>query len=533
MSETTTNENGLETFCSGDPFQYAMAGLDEISGHRKHSADSMATAIEHVYTTELSEDTAKLLDRFNSTANPTKLVAAVKSVGLNEVDDWDSKFNEDDLQEEVDDVEDPGLSEAMRLIDTRIGSGLCPRDTDAAKITSKNNREHVYVPDLINSAEGGTVYMAKTLSSPAKVRMAWDINDSNQVVVVDEYEKWEKLLGWEKLKQFPHGKNKIREEYGDVLSDEVLEIVAGEQQVNDDDTQDDSDSASRGRRTRTKPSEEVLNLARGSRHKKRRKMQSKDIADTFDDDETIGYHDISMLVLFPSTCDLNMTDHWWIPGDRWPGGGSVAIANCNKGTFEYLNQYEQVWHVEDYLEQATDYEFETNAGPLTMNVASCENLVIHIVSDDNQTRLMRDKIIGNIPEALTEFVEKKMSSHRAPDMPHHEDMVYAPITQEDAFWMRPELRKQQRPNEGDAVVCYADVSMRDLGNTYGISSNYRLYSRARLPDWDFESIEMEQLDRADYYFELDDGGYEVLETLGKLHDRGEQPFSKTPKARWS
>jgi hypothetical protein len=77
------------------------------------------------------------------------------------------------------------------------------------------------------------------------------------------------------------------------------------------------------------------------------------------------------------------------------------------------------------------------------------------------------------------------------------------------------------------------VSMRDLGNTYGISSNYRLYSRARLPDWDFESIEMEQLDRADYYFELDDGGYEVLETLGKLHDRGEQPFSKTPKARWS
>lgn len=523
----------MERFCSGDPFAYAMTGLDEIPGSTKHSNDSLAGAIHQVYTTEVTEDTANVLNRLNSASDPKQLVDAVKASGLNEVTDWSNKFNDDDLHEELDDVDNPGLGAAMRLIDTKLGDALCPRDKDASKITTKSERKHVYVPEVINSAEGGTVYMAKTLSSPAKVRMAWDINDSNQVVVVDDYEKWEKLLGWEKLKTFPHGKNKIREEYGDRLSDEVLEIVAGEQEVSDADTQDDSDSASRGRRTRTKPSEEVLNLARGSAHKKRTKMQSKDIAETFDDDETIGYHDISMLVLFPSTTDLNMTDHWWIPGGRWTGGGSVAIANCNKGTFEYLNQYEQVWHVEDYLEQATDYEFKTNAGPLTMNVASTETLVMHVVSDKTQSRLMKDGIIDNIPEALVEYVEEEMYARRAPELPHPDDMVYAPITPEDAFWMRPELRKQQSPEDGDAAICYADVSLRDLGNTYSVSSDYRLYSRARLPNWDFDSLEMKRLDKANHYLKLDDGGYEVLETLGMLHDRGECPFSETPKARWS
>jgi hypothetical protein len=531
MSETKLND-GLERFCSGDPFAYAMQGVDEIPGSTKHSEGSLAAAIQSIYGTEVSTDTGSVLDRLNSANDPQELVNAVKNAGLNEVTDWPDTFDSDDLHEEVDDVDDPGLGEAMRLIDTKLSDSLCPRDKDANKMTSKRERKHVYVPEVVNKAgENGTVYMAKTMSSSAKVRMAWDIHDSNQVVVVDDYEKWESLLGWKKLKSLPHGKNKIREELGGVLSDEVLDIVAGEQ-AGDTDTQDDSasDTSSRGRRTRTKPSEEVLNLARGSRHRQRTKMKSKDIAETFDDDESIGYNNIEMLVLFPSTTDLNMTDHWWIPGTRWPGAGSVAIANCNKGTFEYLNQYEQVWHIEDYLEQATDYEFKTNAGPLTMNVASTQTLVMHAVSEQTQERLMRDGIIENIPPALVEYVEEEM--YRGPELPHPDDMVYAPITQEDAFWMRPELRKQHSPEEGDAVVCYADVTLRDLGNTYSVSSDYRLYSRARLPNWDFDALELSQLDSASHYMKLDKGGYEMLETLGKLHDAGEQPFSETPESRW-
>ena len=84
----------------------------------------------------------------------------------------------------------------------------------------------------------------------------------------------------------------------------------------------------------------------------------------------------------------------------------------------------------------------------------------------------------------------------------------------------------------DAVIMTGEYSPRNLSRTHGIGSNYNIYSRARLPDWDFDATELQQIDRASHYMNLDRGGYEVLETLGKLHDNGEQPFSETPQSRW-
>jgi len=529
----TESDDTVERFCSGHPFNYAMTGIEEISGNVKHSHDSLASAIEGVYGTDVSAKTGRVMNRLDNAADSRGLVRAIRTAGLDDVSDWSRRIDVESINTLSDEITEPGMAEAMQIIDTKLSSAFCSREKDASKVTSKKNRKNIYVPELINKAgEEGTVYMAKTVSSSDKVRMAWDVNDSNQVVVVDDYEKWERLLGWEKLKQFPHGKNKIREELGDTLSDDVLEIVAGEK--NDAETSESNDNTtSRGRGTRTKPSEEVLNLARGSAHKLRKKMQSEKIANVFEDDETIGVHNISMLVLFPTTTELNMTDYWWIPGDRYPDGGTVAIANCNKGTFEYLNQYEQVWHVEDYLEQAADYEFETSEGPTTMNAASTESLVIHIMSEQTSEWMMEDEIIGNIPHALTEYVEEEVYHRRAPELPHPDDMVYAPITPEDVFWMRPELRHHNSPSDGDAVICYANVSVRDVGVANAISSDYRLYSRARLPEWDFDSVEMNILDDASHYMRLDDGGYEMLQTLGMLHDAGKKPFSESPQSRWS
>jgi hypothetical protein len=94
------------------------------------------------------------------------------------------------------------------------------------------------------------------------------------------------------------------------------------------------------------------------------------------------------------------------------------------------------------------------------------------------------------------------------------------------------LRKEQDPKSGDAVICYGDVNVRDLGNTSSISSDYWIYSRARLPNWDFDAIELKKMDKASIYFDLDSGGYEMIEMLGELHDMGKCPFSKSPKSRW-
>jgi len=85
----------------------------------------------------------------------------------------------------------------------------------------------------------------------------------------------------------------------------------------------------------------------------------------------------------------------------------------------------------------------------------------------------------------------------------------------------------------NGVIFYASSSPRDVGYCKNLSSDYKLYARARLSDWDFDATELSTLDGASYSIDLDDGGYELVETLAKLHDAGQQPFSETPESRWS
>jgi hypothetical protein len=205
----------------------------------------------------------------------------------------------------------------------------------------------------------------------------------------------------------------------------------------------------------------------------------------------------------------------------------VAIGNCNKGTFEYLAEREEVWHIEDYLAQARDYEFGTNHGAVTMDTIDCSSLVIHVMPERTKNRMSHTIAGENMPELLPEYCEDNM--FHPPELPHSDDMLYAPLTKEQVFWMRPALR-----DSPDATILYAKSSPRDVHTTYNLSSDYKLYARARLPDWNFdESKELQTLDGASYSIDMDDGGFELVETLGKLHDAGMQPFSETPEARWS
>lgn len=528
----STNTDGAERFALGDPLEYAIEGVSNISSRGRRANRTLEQPIKDRYGTDVSEETANVFERLYNSVDASELVTAAKNAGLDQVDDYDHLLRNCGLDED----EDADLSRGMQELDVKLSESLAPRDSDAAKASKKKHRQSIYVPELVNKVaeNGGTVFMAKTLSSTAKVRMAHDLHDGNEVVVVDDYEKWQDLLGWEKLKSFPHGKNKIREELGDKLSDEVLEIVAGDDADGDTDTKDDDGSSgSRGRRTRTKPSNEVLNIALSSRHSSRKKIEASDIKDSFEDDGWIGsnYKPVKQLILFPTTTDLNMTDHWWVPGSRWPDAANAAIANCNKGTFEYLNQCEQVWHIEDYLEQAGDYEFQTNHGPVTLDTINTDNLVLHIVPDRTQARMLNGTVLDSIPSVLPEYCDDNMYS--SPEFPHKDDMLYAPITAEDAFWLRPELRKEQNPSLGDALILKGDVTTRDLGMTKNISSDYKLYARARLPEWDFDSVELSTLDGASYALDLNEGGFEIVETLAKLHDNGQVPYSESPESRWS
>lgn len=523
----------VERFSAGDPLLYATKGVDMLSSEQKRSDSGIADVLEAEYGTELSAETARVVEKLTNSIDMMELVDAARAAGLHQVEDWDAVFP-DDMEQSLN-SDCPGLSDAMSLMDQKLSDGLLVRQSGSI---DTDKLESVYIPELVGG--DGTVYMAKTVSSTAKVRMAWDLDDDNQVVLVDEYEVWDRLLGWERLKKFPHGKNKIREEYGERLSDELLDMLIGSESSGDTETMaTDGDGDSRGRRTRTKPSEEVLNIGVSRKHDDRKKIKAEDIADVFEEGGSIEIsYDVEsdMIVLFPTTTDKLLSQHWWVAGDKPFGDGDVALANCNKGTFEYLNQYENVWHIEDYLSQAEDYEFTTTAGDVTMNTANLNNLVIHILPEHVQKSFMRVGVFQNVIEQIDAYYGEQ--KYRCPPLPHTDDMVYAPVNKTDAFWLRPVLREHVSNDDEGALVLSGSSSISKSVNgleaAYRLSCHYKLYARARLNEWDSDMIELDTLeDSSGLYFDLDDGGIEIVETLAKLHDAGKMPFSVSPESRWS
>lgn len=526
-----TGDN-MQRMVRGDPIDFIVKGVTRIPPSTRRGHRGLATPIEQYYGTEVSDEVAGIFSQLRNARNARELVEAVKGKGLDELDDYEPVLTDDVLDEH----ENPDLGTVLSVADVRLYAALCDREKDAASQTKKKSRLPIYVPKLVNSVGvDGDVFMAKSISSPKKVRIAWDLHPDNEVVMVDDYEKWEKLFGWRKLKELPHGKNKIRELYGDQLSKDVLEAVTGSEDSSSDSSESGS-SASKGsgRRSRTKPTDEVLNIATGSAHRNRSKIKAEDIYETFDDGGTIGFSGIDMLVLFPTTEERNMTDHWWVAGSKpssdGNGSGAVAIANCNKGTYDYLKGLDEVWHIEEYLEQADDYEFQSSIGPVSMSDVDPDRVVFHCLPRSSKELIISDNLMDSMCHALPEYAEEAIYS--PPTFPHSDDMVYAPLSPEDVFWLRPELRGHHN-DDGEALIIRGSCSPRGIPYKKQISSDFKLYARARLSDWDFsETDEMLVLDNAAYRLDLDDGGYELVQTLAMLHDRGVEPYSISPKARW-
>lgn len=522
----TDPQTETETFCSGDPLDYAMAGVGELSSSQRRGGH-ISGPIEDEYGVEMSSETANSLSNLHSAKDTSALVEAIEETGLLRADESEIRRRIPDLDED----DDADLGAVMDALDESITYSYANREDGAKSVSSKRERETVYIPDVVNQSGEGSVFMAKNLSTTAKVRMAWDLHDDNQILVVDDYDKWESLFGWRKLKELPHGKNKIKRELGGRLSDEVLSMVTADNSSSDTDTKDGIGGAS-GRRTRNTPTSEVLNLSISTSHRSRKKVKSEKILEQMNDNGyvDVNYKNASKLVLFPTTTDLNMTDHWWVAGSLPKLSSKVAIANCNKGTFEYLNQHEDVWHIEDYLNQAADYEIETNHGTVTLGTISKDSMVLHVMEED-MIPLMRGGVVGdNITDVLPDYIDE--NTYSSPDLPHADDMLYAPVTVEDAFWLRPELRSRSASDDNTPTIVTTDAHIRNVPSTLSLITGYRLYARARLPNWDFDAKELEVLDDCSRGIPLDDGGIELIETLAKLHDQGEELFSNTPESRW-
>jgi len=189
----------------------------------------------------------------------------------------------------------------------------------------------------------------------------------------------------------------------------------------------------------------------------------------------------------------------------------------------------QVHHVDEYIEDLWKEQTVTTAEGIVLYEDIRDSCVVHVMKDDVYKRFVTDGIIGDLEAVIDDFVQDNV--YRAPEI--EDDHTYSITDGLTAFYLRPILRDDSTDAGREVNVLTTKASLANRVQYKTVNSLFGLYARACMPNWDFDSTEMEKLESMSYNLKLDDGGYEIIQTMKMLHDAGEQPFSKTPKARWS
>jgi len=493
-----------KSFSRGSPVAFISNGVKKINSSDRRGKKSYAGPIEDSYGASISDDIGKLCRHIYRKDNPDTVVKAVVEI-------LDESYDDSDILDLLD------------TIDTKLDGGLAARE-NGASVTQKSKRDDIRVSSVVDAAgEEGAVYMAKSLTSMKKVKLAWNLHEDNQVVVVDDYELWEELLGWSKLKELPHGRKKIRRLYGDSLPQDVLDEIAPPTKQS---RSSDSNTSSKSRTT-TSAKEAVVNVAKDSQHRMRTKSKASRIKDLFESDG--HFNNVKRLVLFPSDTDKNMTDYWWVAGGLAGMSGYSAIANCKQSTYDYLKDVDNIHHIDEYVEMWRDYSITTEHGSKKYRYICNDEPVLHILKEKLYNRFITDGMLSGLSEIIADFVDDNV--YKGPDIP--QESTYCILDGLDEFYLRPILRDHTKSDSIPTV--HALETKASTGNgvyTDNISSTFGLYARGMLPNWDFDSTEMQKLESLSYNLKLDDGGYEIIQTMKQLHDAGGQPYSKTPQARW-
>lgn len=501
-----------DRFTRADPKELVTEGVTQLNSVDRTSAESIADAVVEQYgVSGLDPETAGIIKSLYSSVDAVETINCIKRHNLHEVDDYDSLIGEYVMDADF----GASLEGVFELLDRELSRSLCNPSRPATKVTQKANRSNVHVAEVDNLAHD--VYMAKTLSSPDKIKIAHDLHPDNRVIQVDQYEMWETLLGWKKLKDIPHGSKQIHEKFGDRLSDDVLTEVAGPK-----DTDTKTNTSTTSTRSTGPAKQRAINLGVSRSNQGRRRLQANEIAKRLDNDEPVelGYNQsVDMIVLFPPSSDRLLSEHWWVAGDR-AGGVSVAIANCIQGTFEYLNQYDAVLSIDEYVERAYEHSIRSTSAADTLEQIDYSNLILHVASQEMKDLIIEKDLPLRVVQSLGQC--SGLSDSRLPDQ---DEMVYATITRDEWFWLRPAIHEaiSQGTTPPTVVTSNGEVHGPDQLSVQYVDA-IEVYARARLHNWNnctsFWSFISEAAHRS---LQFDQRGRQVIDTFALSHDAGLTP----------
>jgi len=258
--------------------------------------------------------------------------------------------SDDDRAENINEALDENLDVT---IDTDVAIKLdklthktrhIPRDTDEPRL--KGNSVEKQVWNILDAANDGEVYMAKT-PSDKKCEIVWGLDDNNQCVRVEDYEKWEDLFGWKQMKGLPSRnlKDKLPG-----LDDDVADKWENKTSS--------SQSKSSGSSTSMDPKTKRLKVRMGKGRKKYTRHKAESIKDALDNGNSISagrWNDADYLLLYNSNKRSTAPTHHT--------GNGIASAAAPNYVREYLEDADNVFtDIDDLREEMADYVVDLSDG---------------------------------------------------------------------------------------------------------------------------------------------------------------------------
>jgi hypothetical protein len=470
-------ENQFWSWVKNNLQEQLEARLNDILSDVDTLPDLMSLEQEE-YRMVLHAAKNQVQNRYRSGYNPDKHSDSIKS--------WFKRNCEVSITEE--------LAKQMGALVYRIRFA----DRDNSRNISKKRSLEKKTPALAHYKSyqnDGQIFMGCRLSED-KANVAWEDSDYNYVFSVestDEYEVYEDLLGWEKLKSI---NKKTIDEFD--VSDETKEELLGDSYENSNNSSSTEYNLKfhfKSGRNYTK--DVTVDKIEG-------KLEEKNAGEPIN----IGHRETDSIVLFPTHKDKNISEYYWVSDSRNP------VARCRKKDWNRLSHYDCVLTVDSLIERSRQVEFSTSDGKHT--IASFEDkydkkdIMFHVLEEPYRSRFDSEEFMRRSQEYVNTNCYSKST-----------DFVYAPVTVETLRKLHPSIQEHN--------VLLGDEHTSTLANTSTLRTDTRLYAWVRLYEWtDTKEYDIIQDDIS--RTELGSGGYELVETLrqGMMND---EPFSQNGSVR--
>lgn len=451
------------------------------------------------------------LERIVSTADETDQILSLPREDIGFVDRWmveqvlgrdwrAGKLARELDKRDLDDVDDQTVIDFAQI---SHAVDHCKRGSDPWRSHSRTEMNVYEV--LLSTPDDADVWMASH-PSEKKANVVWEDHEGHTVVRVGKpsLDQFAEVFGWRRL-------NYVSEETLDEfdISEETRESFQTDSSYRNPNAGEDapdrlltlhearpSDDNDRGYKDVTE--KETARYLRAYFEATAADQRPK---------RALWNADIEHLVLFPSNSEESMSDYLGVLGY-----GTIRLATCTVGVWDYLKDLDAVHRIEDYLREARNRAVPTSAGRMAIPAArdAGDSVVLHLLADEILPS-MRDT--PEMSEAAAWFETERPMDWRADDPEDLGDVVYVPIGDADLNRLLPELRHDDvwlaAHEKGFPIPSKMQITSAD--------NDTKVYAHSKLRNWR-DTPEYDLL--TSFPRNVTGGVGAVIDGLADLHDAG-------------